>query len=313
VGNGPFVLAEVSETGARLTANPHWRAGSGNVGEVRIVFRGRDDELPLAQWLDGRFDLQLVREAPEDAEDTVADRSPTLSTHYLAFNAALAPMDDERVRRALAHAIDSTALMAGGEGVDLAAGRGGAIPPVIPGHSDGAGTAHDVERARELLAEAGYPGGEGLPELRVDARPSSPIAALARQLEAVGVRVRFETPEKHWGVAPEAHAWFSGWHADYPDPDGFYFGLLKLGLPLYCDDEIDALLERARSSRDRDERLRLYREFEHLWIGARAAIVPISYDRQLVVRRPHVQGLRLNPLGAFHLEQVVIARAAQPA
>ena len=122
VGNGPFVLAEVSESGARLTANPHWRAASGNVGDVRIAYRGSDDEPPLDEWLTGRFDLQLVREAPENAVDTVADRSPTLSTHFLAFNVGLAPMDDERVRRALALAIDTEVLVSCGDGVDHAAG-----------------------------------------------------------------------------------------------------------------------------------------------------------------------------------------------
>jgi ABC-type transport system substrate-binding protein/class 3 adenylate cyclase len=312
VGNGPFVLAEVSEEGACLRANPHWKAAAGNVGEVRIVFRGRDDEAPLDDWLAGRFDLQLVRDAPEGAADTIADRAPTLSTHFLGFNVELEPMADERVRRALAHAVDSAALVAG-QGVDLAAVRGGAIPPVMPGHSDGAGLGYDPDRARELLADAGFPGGAGLPELRVDARPWSPVETLAAQLAALGVRVRFETPAKHWGVSPETHVWFSGWHADYPDPDGFYLGLLKLGLPLYRDAETDAILAQARASRDRDERLRLYREFERIWIGQRAAIVPISYDRQLVVRRPSVHGLRLNPLGAFHLEQVVIEPAAQRA
>ena len=115
------------------------------------------------------------------------------------------------------------------------------------------------------------------------------------------------------GVSPEAHAWFSGWHADYPDPDGFYLGLLELGLPLHRDDETDAILAQARASRDRDERLRLYREFERIWIGQRAALVPISYDRQLVLRRPDVHGLRLNPMGAFHLEQVVVEPSAMRA
>jgi len=210
------------------------------------------------------------------------------------------------VRRALAHAIDSTALVAESPGVDLAAAGGGAIPPVIPGHSDGAGLPYDVDMARTLLAEAGFPGGEGLPELVVDARPWSPAAALAEQLAEIGVRTRFESHGKHFGVAQETHAWFAGWHADYPDPDGFYLGLLELGLPLYRDEETDAVLARARVSRDRDERLRLYREFERTWIGLRAALVPISYSRQLVLRRPNVQGLRLNPMGAFHLEQVVI-------
>ena len=306
VGNGPFILAEVDEMGARLTANPHWRSASGNVGEVRIVFRASTEEEPLAAWLEGRYDLQLVRDAPVAAAGTLAERSPTLSTSFLGFNAEHELMADERVRLALAHAIDSAALVAAAPGVDLAAGRGGAVPPVMPGHSDAAGVAYDPERARELLAEAGYPGGEGLPELLVDARPWSPTAALAQQLGAIGVRTHFETHAKWFGVSPETHAWFTGWHADYPDPDGFYLGLLELKMPLYRDEETNDILARARASRDRDERLRLYREFERIWIGQRAAIVPIAYARQLVLRRPHVNGLRLNPMGAFHLEQVVI-------
>jgi ABC-type transport system substrate-binding protein/class 3 adenylate cyclase len=313
VGNGPFVLAELDDAGARLTANPHWRTASGNVGDVRIVFRDRTSEPPLDEWIAGRYDLQLVREAPMAAADTVSERTPTLSTTFLGFNVRTQPMADERVRRALSHAIDSVALVAESPGVDLAAGGGGAIPPVIPGHSDGAGLPYDPERARALLAEAGFRGGQGLPELLVDARPWSPTSALAEQFAAVGVRVRFESPGKHFGVSQETHAWFAGWHADYPDPDGFYLGLLELGLPLYRDEETDAVLARARISRDRDERLRLYREFERTWIGQRAALVPISYARQLVLRRPYVEGLRLNPMGAFHLEQVVVEPLDRPA
>ena len=306
VGNGPYVLAEVDDAGARLTPNPHWRSASGNVGDVRIVYRDRTTEPSLDEWIAGRYDLQLVRDAPVAAGETISERYPTLSTTFLGFNIRNQPMADERVRRALAHAIDSTALVADSPGVDLAAAGGGAIPPVMPGHGDGAGLPYDLERARALLAEAGYPGGEGLPELLVNARPWSPTAALGRQLAAVGVRARFETPGKHFGVSQDTHAWFAGWHADYPDPDGFYLGLLELGLPLYRDEETDAVLAQARISRDRDERLRLYREFERIWIGRRAALVPISYSRQLVLRRPNVHGLRLNPMGAFHLEQVVL-------
>jgi ABC-type transport system substrate-binding protein len=306
VGNGPFVLAEVDEAGARLTANPHWRTAAGNVGEVRIVFRDRAND-PPDEWVEGRYDLQLVRDAaPIAAPDTIADRAPTLTSTFLGFNVRTEPLSDERVRRALAHAIDSVALSAGSPGVDLAAGTGGAIPPVMPGHSDGVGLAYDPHRARELLAEAGYPEGEGLPELLVGARPWSPTAALAEQLAAVGVRTRFETRENYTAVPGEMHVWFSGWHADYPDPDGFYLGLLELGLPLFRDDETDAALAAARASRDRDERLRLYREFERLWIGEHAAIVPVSYLRQVVLRRPNLHGVLPNPMGAFHLEQVIV-------
>ena len=54
----------------------------------------------------GRFDLQLAREAPPVDSETIVDRAPMLSTSFLAFNVGLAPMEDERVRRAITHAID---------------------------------------------------------------------------------------------------------------------------------------------------------------------------------------------------------------
>jgi ABC-type transport system substrate-binding protein len=206
------------------------------------------------------------------------------------------------VRRAITHAIDRGAL----PGVDHAAGRGGAIPPVMPGHSDNATLGHNPDMARALLSEAGFPGGEGLPEIVVAVTPWAPVEALGRDLAAVGINARFEVMEKRLGVRPHEHAWYSGWHADYPDPDGFYLGFLELDLPLYRDDETNSILARARASRDRDERLRLYREFERIWIGERAALVPLSYARQLTLRRPHVQDLRLNPMRVFHLEQVVV-------
>jgi ABC-type transport system substrate-binding protein/class 3 adenylate cyclase len=309
VGNGPFVLAAVDDDGARLTANPHWLSAAGNVGEVEIAFRRVHDALD--DWSEGRYDLQLAREAPAAATDTIAERAPTLSTEFLAFNVAHPAIADERVRRAIAHAIDSAALVADSPGVNHAAGTGGAIPPVMPGHSDGVGLAYGPARARELLAEAGFPDGNGLPELLVGARAWSQTTVLAEQLAAIGIRARFETRDKHCLVTDETHIWFAGWHADYPDPDGFYFGLLEQGLPLYRDDATDAALAQARASRNRDERLRLYREFERLWIGERAAIVPISYQRQIMLRRPNIHNVRPNPMGAFHLEQVVVEPAAR--
>jgi ABC-type transport system substrate-binding protein/class 3 adenylate cyclase len=312
VGNGPFVLSSVASEGATLSANPHWQAASGNVGTVRIEFREPRAQHSLERWNAGSHDLELAREAPAGAANTVAARSPMLSTSFLAFNASNGPIADERVRRALAHAIDREALLANAPGVDLAAARGGAIPPVMPGHGDAPGVPFDRDRARALLAEAGFPGGEGLPELVITAPPWSPSAALVAQFAEIGVRSRIEAG-KHFSVAPHVHAWMAGWHADYPDPDGFYRGLLELDLPFFRDAESDAVLKLARACRDRDERLRLYRSFEKLWIGERAALVPLSYSRQLLLRRPYVHGLRLNPMRVFHLEQVVVTPPDQRA
>ena len=220
-------------------------------------------------------------------------------------------MADERVRRALAHAIDSTALVAGGDG---RRSRGGARRRDPAGHARATATTpacrstpsarascwpRRATRAARACRSCASTRGRGRPP-----------AALAAQLAADRRARALRGAGKHFGVAPDAHAWFSGWHADYPDPDGFYLGLLKLGLPLYCDEETDAMLERARASRDRDERLRLYREFERIWIGAARGARADLLRPPALLRRPGVHGLRLNPMGAFHLEQVVVEPSA---
>ena len=288
VGNGPFVLAEVTR---RCAPDARIRTGArppGNVGEVRIVFRGRDDERAARRM--ARRALRSAARAGRPgshAADTIADRSPTLSTHFLGFNVGLAADG----RRAGAPGARPRHRHRGARG--RGAGRRSRCRHAAarsrrscPATATAPGCPTTPSAPASCSPRPAIPGGAGLPELRVDARPWSPTGALAEQLAAIGVRTRFETPGKHFGVSPETHAWFSGWHADYPDPDGFYLGLLKLGLPLHRDDETDAILAQARASRDRDERLRLYREFERIWIGQRAALVPISYDRQLVLRRP---------------------------
>jgi oligopeptide transport system substrate-binding protein len=309
VGNGPYVLDSVDDDCARLSANPYWHATTGNVGEVSISFRDSATETGREEWLAGRHDVMISsRPGLAEAANTVAERVSQISTTFLAINVLMDTVTDERIRLAIAHAIDRRAVLADTTGIDHAAGNGGMIPPAMPGHGENAAPAYDPDRSKALLAEAGYPEGRGLPELVLASQPWRPGAAIAPQLEAVGIRTRVVVPDGKTGFSGEAHLWMSGWHADYPDPEGFFLGLMQLLSSLYRDDETEALLEMARASRHRDERMRLYRDFERLWIGKRAAVVPLSYERQLVVRRPCVHHLDLSPMRVSHLELVVVER-----
>ena len=318
VGNGPFMLAEFGEDGALLVANPYWIGQRGNVKEIAITFsKGKGDDA-LDDWMAGRYDvLEVVDPRAQDAPDTLATLVPELSITYVGFRPDIPPFSNVLVRKAFSHAVDREALFGGPEYLVRAASLGGAIPPAMPGHSHRIAPAFDLELARRLLADAGYPDGRGLPELEVVTggtlgamRPAT--EQLVEQWAALGARVKITTTGTHvWAShLGGRHMWVSGWTADYPDPDGFFRGLFyATGWPFYHDDEIDGLIAEARSLRDQAERMRLYHEVDRLWVAEHAAILPLFYGRTMLVRRPWVDGLWANPLSKAQLDQVVVRRA----
>jgi ABC-type transport system substrate-binding protein/class 3 adenylate cyclase len=315
VSNGPFVLAEFTDEHALLTANPYWDGPRGNVGEIHVDFE-RTDHAIVEGWLAGRFDVAAVHHARALAvPDTLGDPVSMLAVNFLGFDARHPPFSHELVRRAFAHALDRSRLGPSFGDVARLATRGGAIPPAMPGHSPKAGIDHDPELARRLLAEAGHPDGNGLPELElvVPAWLAEPETITDQWAQHLGVRVATRTGSSHLcldDLDTGAHMFVTGWTADFPDPEGLFLGLLTWGFaPLYRDDEIAELLERARSLLDQSERMRLYHEIDRTWVRERAALVPLTYKRVLALRRPWVEGVAVNPLGTTTLDRAVVTRS----
>jgi ABC-type transport system substrate-binding protein/class 3 adenylate cyclase len=324
IGNGPFRIAEVDDQHLLLAANQFWLGPRGNVGEIHIAI-STDVAGLVDQWRRGKFDVLSVSRPLEPSDAWRAELVTSLDIDYLAFNASVRPFDDGVVRRAFAHGLDRDALVAAlGDALDQPAGRGGAIPPALLGHSHRVTPEFDAELAQRLLAAAGYPNGRGLPEIRVVIpapsgeyrhRVERLAAELAAQWSQLGARVdTVLLPHHEWlnGVAEGANVWTQGWQADYPDPDGFLRTILRVTPWLYRDDQLERLLERARSLRDQNERIRLYQEFERRWLGEEAALLPLAYDRWLLLRRPWIAGLWGAPLVRGMLDEVVVQPELKP-
>jgi ABC-type transport system substrate-binding protein len=140
---------------------------------------------------------------------------------------------------------------------------------------------------------------------------------VAAQLEEIGVRVRLlpvaSDPELEAAIEDGAHAWVWAWGGEYPDTGRGFLDLIFGEYPsLYRDEELEGLLARDASLRDQDERLRTYRDFERIWIGEQAAVVPIAYGDLLLWRRPWISGMWVNATEIATFAQAVVRRPHSP-
>ena len=239
---------------------------------------------------------------------------PGANTEYIGVDISRPPFDDLRVRRAFVHAIDREALVEiVARGYELPA-TGGFVPLGMPGHSPGIGLAYDPDRARRLLAEAGYPNGRGFPA--VNAQTSSAnvewgwVEYLQTQWrENLGVDIQWEIME--WGQylsrLQEAlpHLFSMGWVADYPDPDNF----LRVGLERYYpqpwNETYAQLVEAARRVTDQAERMKMYRAADKILVEE-AVIMPLSYVTNPRLVKPWVRRFPQSAFKGIYFKDVVI-------
>jgi ABC-type oligopeptide transport system substrate-binding subunit/DNA-binding SARP family transcriptional activator len=220
---------------------------------------------------------------------------PALATLYAGFNTRRSPFDDLRVRQAFAMATDRSGL---GEAVargDSPAATGGFIPPGMPGHSAGIGLPYDPDRARQLLAEAGYPGGHGFPVVEastVPYRAAREGVFLRRQWhEILGVEVTWTPLE--WSpflnrlVREPLDLFLISWTADYADPDDFMRTSAFRRYTGWQCQSYDRLVDRARHVMVQNQRIELYQQADRI-LADQVPIIPIAHPAWHLLVKPWV-------------------------
>jgi peptide/nickel transport system substrate-binding protein/oligopeptide transport system substrate-binding protein len=232
-------------------------------------------------------------------------RKPALRATYVALNTRRGPLRDARVRQAINHAVNVPAILEA-----IVAGRGvlarGAIPPTLPGgDTTRPGFAHDPERARQLLAQAGFPNGIDLQLWRsgsnvVLGRVSQ---AIQSDLAAAGIRVELVTRDASTqrdaarkGLADMA---ILDWWADYPDAENFLYPLFHSAsfgpggnYAFYHDPVTDSLIDHARATVDDSARTDLYRRIDERVYRA-APWLYLWFPVDLWAQHPSVTGWEL--------------------
>lgn len=283
----------------------------------------------MARYETGEIDLVGIGsgtlERVQDPNNTLSDELRTgvgMCTSTIGLNNRLAPFDDVRVRQAFSHALDKERLIETfSDGNALPAF--GPLPPGMPGYGglDGDRYPYDADRARQLLAEAGYENPSEMGTLTFTTQGYDDIgpyvtAIITLWQETLGVTIEpvMLEPFTYYDelyAGNVGHFYSSGWCADYPDPQNFldvlYHSDSAQNLGGFSDPQIDALLESARGESDVQERLTMYQEAERL-IVEQAPVIFTSHGLSAVLINPELQGYVLTPIGVRQWHQVSIDR-----
>jgi len=314
VASGGYRLVSGSATTLELEANPTYWAGAPALGAITLVTdlggasqveAFEDGDLDYASI--GSFDASWIA---FDAELGASLREvPSLSTNYYGFDVRSAPFDDVRVRQAFAAAVDWRRIARLSES-DPTALATSMVPPGIPGRSEvDFVPAHDPDAARALLAEAGFPGGAGFPDviLMTGGTPwdQAVIVELQREL---GVTVQseimdFGTYFDRLDRDPPA-MWSLSWVADYPGRNDFLGVLLSTGSSnnygRWSSAAFDAAIAEAGAAADPLAAGLAYDRAEAI-VRDEAPVIPMSYGTGWALSRDGLLGAGQNGMGALRM------------
>jgi len=232
---------------------------------------------------------------------------PYLGVYYYRMNTTKPPLNDKRVRLALSMALDRERLAR----EVLKAGEKPAfnfVPPQTGDYVPDALAVYDVEQARALLAEAGYPGGQGLPVLELMFNTSEAHKTIAEAVqkmwkEALGVQIQLVNQD--WKVYLDREAKFdytlsrAAWIADYVDPMTFLDLFVSGGgnnRTGWANPEYDALIRAAAAEPDAAKRLLHFQQAEALLL-AEMPLMPVYFYTFKYLKNPALQGHVSNPVG----------------
>jgi len=316
VGTGPFKFASwKKDVEIVLEANHEYFNGRPYIDRLDYkIFPGHKTEEIFASFVKGDLEDTFIPAALwEELQESKRYRfvqRPILGVRFFGLNTTVPPLDNKLVRQALNHAIDKEALVR-----EILRGRFVAGKSFLPPGTYGYDPQfrpypYDPQRARELLAKAGYPGGKGLPILQFwsnvkSAAIESEHNAITQYLAAVGIRAEF-LYQTNWPIynsqvySGKLPVFRYGWVADVPEPDNFLYKLFYseslTNLTRYRNPRADELLDRARAEPVYLTRVELYREAERL-IMEDSPVIPLNYYSYERLFQPYVQSIEVSALG----------------
>ncbi len=256
------------------------------------------------------FDVRRLRKSP-DCHTSILHR-----INYFGFNIKKPPFDNPKVRQAFAYALDRDyypELMQSGQKPITSW-----ITPGLTGYNPNIGLAYNPEKARRLLAEAGYPNGKGFPTVHLSFQTLYDIqkeAEIAQYLWKKNLNVDVRLDNMEWKVLlskldeDPPQIFRLGWFVDYPDADSFMGVFLSDSGNNHTEwksKTYDALVQAAVVSLKPEQRQQLYDQAQRLLLEKEAAIIPIYVAEKTYLVKPYVHGLEINALNLPNYDRLSI-------
>ena len=330
VSNGPYKMTEWQHNAYVSFEKRDDYYGAEDIVAPALKFHLMDDaNAMLAGYRSGELDF--VQQAPPEEIPALLDSGdlkvkPYIGTYYVCFNTEKAPFDNPKVRKAFSLVIDrdyiAAQVKADGSipasgfvpsGMYDAEGAGSDFREVGGDYYDPTAAANEAncEEARALLAEAGYPNGEGFPVVEYLYNTDESHKAIAEALQNVwqtelGVTVTLNNQD--WNVFLETRkdGDYSiarhGWIADYNDPMCFLDMWISDGGnndAQYSNPAFDELIGKAKVCPDNTERMKLMHEAEDILIGEDSVLAPLYFYVQTYMSNENLKDWYYTPIGFF--------------
>ncbi|HVA98853.1 MAG TPA: ABC transporter substrate-binding protein [Bacteroidia bacterium] len=266
----------------------------------------------------------------------VLDRIPEMVTQYYEFNLTRPPFNDKRVRQAFSYAINRDKIIDEVlKGEAYGPGINGICPPTFSGYdiTNIKGYKHDAEKAKKLLAEAGYPDGKNFPSVKIElnsggAKNTNVAIEIQKELqEVLNVNVDFEVVSFEQSLQDSKYAKASivrsAWVADYPDPETFLSILYGGNVPTsldkpsypnttrYKNPEFDKWFEAGKQAKTMKESYDDFQKAEQIAMDD-APVMVLWYDEGYRLMQWHVRNFYANPMLYRDLSEVYLNASITP-
>lgn len=326
IGTGPFTLESRSAGEEVVLANNAEYHDEENAAELdSVTFKVVPETAArIAEIETGSSHVAGATEPTNveriESHDAIElNQTPSLGLSYVGFNVEKEPLDDPLVRQAISHAIDREAIIDGiYEGVGTAA-EGPLAPGVFGYDEDVEGIQYDLDRAKELMAEAGQEDGFELEILTNDDNPQRVDTAIYIQEALEELNIDVSVQQLEWGAYLETTAagdhdmFVLGWSTVTGDADYGMYALLHSSMhgdpgnrSFLSNDNVDELLEEGRTETDPDARQEIYSELQEGLVDV-APMIYIHHQDFLTGISSDVENFEIDALGIYQMRDTTIS------